>query len=74
MTHAGPTVPREPCGSCPWVLTLPARSRCEVELEVLAGGLVRVRATVRNRGSEAYEVRHLEPALPVPPRPVSCWT
>ena len=38
----------------------------EVELEVLASGLVRVRATVRNRGSEAYEVRLMEPALPVP--------
>ena len=37
-----------------------------VELELLASGLVRVRATVRNLGSEPYEVRQLEPALPVP--------
>ena len=37
-----------------------------VELELLASGLVRVRATVGNLGSEPYEVRQLEPALPVP--------
>ena len=37
-----------------------------VELQVLAGGLVRLSAGVRNLGSQAYEVRHLEPALPVP--------
>jgi alpha-galactosidase len=37
-----------------------------VELQLLAGGLLRVRAQVRNLGAQAYEVRHLEPALPVP--------
>lgn len=36
------------------------------ELELHAGGLVRLRAAVRNAGGGVYEVRHLEPALPVP--------
>jgi len=36
------------------------------ELRLLAGGLVAVRATVTNRGAGSYDVRHLEPALPVP--------
>ena len=36
------------------------------ELEVLASGLVRLRAGVRNTAEETYEVAHLEPALPVP--------
>ena len=36
------------------------------ELEVLASGLVRLRAGVRNTAAETYEVAHLEPALPVP--------
>jgi alpha-galactosidase len=38
----------------------------EVELQLLASGLVRLRAGVRNIGAPGYEVRHLEPALPVP--------
>ncbi|HEX6888233.1 MAG TPA: alpha-galactosidase [Candidatus Nanopelagicales bacterium] len=38
-----------------------------VELDLLASGLLRLRATVRNLGPGPYEVRHLEPALPVPP-------
>ena len=38
-----------------------------VELEVLASGLVRVRAEVGNRGGAPYEVRALELGLPVPP-------
>ena len=37
-----------------------------VELELLASGLVRLSAGIRNLGSQVYEVRHLEPALPVP--------
>jgi alpha-galactosidase len=36
------------------------------ELQVLASGLVRVRAGVRNLAEDVYEVAHLEPALPVP--------
>ncbi len=36
------------------------------ELRLQPGGLVSVRATVTNRGAGAYEVGHLEPALPVP--------
>lgn len=36
------------------------------ELELLASGLLRVRASVRNLGDAPYEVRALEPALPVP--------
>ena len=44
------------------------RSELEVtvELQLLAAGLVRLRARVRNLGTQPYEVRHLEPALPVP--------
>ena len=37
-----------------------------VELELHPSGLVRLRATVRNRGEDDYEVVHLLPALPVP--------
>jgi alpha-galactosidase len=40
--------------------------RVTTELELHAGGLVRLRAAVRNLGAEVYEVSHLEPALPVP--------
>jgi alpha-galactosidase len=36
------------------------------QLELLASGLLRVRAEVRNLAPEPYEVRQLEPALPVP--------
>ncbi len=36
------------------------------EAELHPSGLVRVRATVRNVGSEVYEVAHLEPAIPIP--------
>jgi alpha-galactosidase len=36
------------------------------ELRLLASGLVALRATVTNRGTDSYEVNHLEPALPVP--------
>ncbi|HWB37033.1 MAG TPA: alpha-galactosidase [Rugosimonospora sp.] len=36
------------------------------ELELHPGGLVRLRATVANAGADEYEVRLLEPALPVP--------
>ena len=36
------------------------------ELRLLASGLVALRATVTNRGTDRYEVNHLEPALPVP--------
>jgi len=36
------------------------------EIELHAAGLVRVRASVRNEGAPGYEVRTLEPALPVP--------
>ena len=35
-------------------------------LHLFAGGLLGLRATVTNRGADAYEVNHLEPALPVP--------
>lgn len=44
----------------------PGSLEVATELEVLASGLVRVRATVTNLASEVYEVRHVEPALPVP--------
>ena len=36
------------------------------EVELLDSGLLRVRATVRNTGSEPFEVTNLEPALAVP--------
>ena len=36
-------------------------------VELTAGGLLRVRATVTNTGAEPYEVQALTPALPVPP-------
>ena len=36
------------------------------EIELLDSGLLRVRATVRNTGSEPFEVTNLEPALAVP--------
>ncbi len=45
---------------------VPGALEVAVELQLLASGLVRLRAGVRNLGAEAYEVRHLEPALPVP--------
>jgi alpha-galactosidase len=38
----------------------------DTELELLPTGLVRVRATVANTGTDDYEVVRLEPALPVP--------
>jgi len=36
------------------------------EVRLLASGLVALRAMVTNRGTDGYEVNHLEPALPVP--------
>ena len=36
------------------------------EIELADSGLLRVRASVRNTGSDVYEVTLLEPALPVP--------
>ena len=36
------------------------------EFELLASGLLRVRASVTNLAEDVYEVLHLEPALPVP--------
>ncbi|MCU0283953.1 MAG: alpha-galactosidase [Candidatus Nanopelagicales bacterium] len=45
---------------------VPGALEVAVELQLLASGLVRLRAGVRNLGAEPYEVRHLEPALPVP--------
>ena len=36
------------------------------EIELHAGGLVRLRAGVRNLGDDPYELTHLQPALPVP--------
>ena len=64
--RTGPTVPQ----GAVRILSVGTDHACalevRVELEVLASGLVRVRAAVRNLGSEPYEVRHLEPALPVP--------
>ncbi len=45
---------------------VPGALEVAVELQLLASGLVRLRAGVRNLGAEAYEVRQLEPALPVP--------
>ena len=44
----------------------PSALEVSTELQVLASGLVRLRAAVRNLGEDAYEVAHLEPALPVP--------
>jgi alpha-galactosidase len=44
----------------------PSELEVTSELQLLDSGLVRVRAEVRNLGSQVYEVRHLEPALPVP--------
>jgi alpha-galactosidase len=44
----------------------PGALEVTTEVEVLASGLVRVRAAVRNLAAEAYEVQHLEPSLPVP--------
>ena len=43
----------------------PGRLQVRTELELLAGGLLRLRAAVRNLADEPYEVTHLEPALPV---------
>ncbi|WP_392544031.1 alpha-galactosidase [Oryzobacter telluris] len=37
-------------------------------LELLPSGVLRVRAGVRNTGTEPFEVTHLEPAVPVPPQ------
>jgi alpha-galactosidase len=65
--HAG--WPDGPAGAVR-IVSVGTDSACDlevgVELDVLASGLVRVRATVRNLGSGSYELRHLEPALPVP--------
>lgn len=36
------------------------------EIELHLGGLLRVRAAVRNDGDSPFEVNHLEPAIPVP--------
>lgn len=36
------------------------------DVELLASGVLRVRATVRNTGDEPFELTHLEPALAVP--------
>ena len=36
------------------------------ELELLPSGVMRVRAAVRNTGTEPFELTHLEPAIPVP--------
>ena len=44
----------------------PGELEVATELELLASGLLRVRASVRNLADAAYEVLHLEPALPVP--------
>jgi alpha-galactosidase len=44
----------------------PGGLEVRTELQVLASGLVRVRAGVRNLAEDVYEVAHLEPALPVP--------
>lgn len=44
----------------------PSGLEVTTEVELLASGLVRLRATVTNLGTEAFEVQHLEPALPVP--------
>jgi alpha-galactosidase len=43
-----------------------AHLRVTSQLELLAGGVLRVRAAVTNLGDEPYEVVALEPALPVP--------
>jgi len=42
------------------------RLEVTTELALFASGLLAVRAGVTNRGTDAYEVHHLEPALPVP--------
>ncbi len=44
----------------------PGQLEVATEIEVLASGLVRVRASVQNLAPEVYEVGHVEPALPVP--------
>jgi alpha-galactosidase len=44
----------------------PSELHVTTELELHPSGLLRVRATVRNTGSDDYEVTHLLPALPVP--------
>lgn len=43
------------------------------EIELLNGGVVRARATVRNLGAEPYEVMHLQPRLPVPAQAVELF-
>ena len=43
-----------------------AELEVSTELRLMTSGLLAVRATVTNRGTEGYEVTHLEPALPVP--------
>ncbi|WEG08036.1 alpha-galactosidase [Microbacterium horticulturae] len=43
-----------------------ARLRLRVEIEVVAGGVVWVRAVLRNHGDEPVDVDWLEPSLPVP--------
>jgi len=44
----------------------PGALEVSTDVDLLASGLVRVRAAVRNLAPEAYEVRHLETTLPVP--------
>ena len=44
----------------------PSELQVTTELELHPSGLLRVRATVRNTGSDDYEVTHMLPALPVP--------
>jgi alpha-galactosidase len=46
-----------------------ARLGLEVEVELLATGLLRVRATVTNQGDESYTMAALRTVLPVPARP-----
>jgi alpha-galactosidase len=41
--------------------------RVTTEIELLASGLLRLRAEVCNLAEEVYEVSQIEPALPVPP-------
>lgn len=43
-----------------------ARLTVTTQVQLMASGLLRVRASVTNHDSDVYEVRLLEPALPVP--------
>ena len=40
------------------------------DVELLDSGVLRVRASVRNTGTEPFEVTHLEPAIALPPQAV----